>query len=163
MPSSISLNLLVKINSLINPQTDRESVINILKKIKEFNERDIETCLYVFDGILKGEYEGIFVYLNEKLVGFLFFVKNSLTLDVFELLWIVVDPDFHRNGLGSMLMNNFLEEIKKRNARLVILHTSEHYSKAKILYTRFGFKCEAIIKDFYAPGDSKEIWILRLN
>ncbi len=144
-------------------EEERVFVENILKKIKEFNERDISTCLSVFDEIIKrNEYEGFSIYLENKMVGFLFFSKNSLALDVFELLWIAIDPDYQSLGLGDILMKKFLEEVKKRNARLVVLHTSEHYLKAKNLYKKYGFNCEGIIKDFYSLGDSKEIWVLRL-
>lgn len=144
-------------------QGERIFVENILKKIKEFNERDIATCLSVFDEIIKrNEYEGFSIYFENKMVGFIFFTKNSLSLNVFELLWIVVDPDYQGLGLGDILMKKFLEEVKKREARLVVLHTSEHYLKAKSLYKKYGFNCEGIIKDFYSPGDSKEIWVLRL-
>ncbi|MEM4647932.1 MAG: GNAT family N-acetyltransferase [Candidatus Pacearchaeota archaeon] len=142
---------------------ERDKALEILKKIKEFNDRDILTCLYVFDNIGNGEYEGFSAYANDKLVGFILFTKNSLALDVFELLWIVVDPDWQGNGIGSLLMEKFLEEMKIRNARIIILHTSEHYLKAKSLYKKYNFNCEAVIKDFYDIGDSKEIWVLRLK
>jgi ribosomal protein S18 acetylase RimI-like enzyme len=140
---------------------DALSIEVILRKIEEFNERDISTCLYVFEGIKKGEYEGFSAYVENKLIGFIFFSKNSLGKDVYELLWIVVDPDYQRFGVGSLLMEKFLEEMKKRGARLIILHTSEHYLKAKKLYEKYNFKCEGKIKDFYSVGDSKEIWVLR--
>jgi ribosomal protein S18 acetylase RimI-like enzyme len=140
---------------------DASSIEVILRKIEEFNERDISTCLYVFEGIKKGEYEGFSAYVENKLIGFIFFSKNSLGKDVYELLWIVVDPDYQRFGIGSLLMEKFLEEMKKRGARLIILHTSEHYLKAKKLYEKYNFKCEGKIKDFYSVGDSKEIWVLR--
>ena len=147
-----------------NTSSERVFVENILRKIKEFNERDRATCLSVFDEIVNknNEYEGFSIYFENKMTGFIFFTQNSLGLNVFELLWIVVDPDYQGLGFGDLLMNKFLEEVKKRNARLVVLHTSEHYLKAKSLYKKYGFNCEGIIKDFYSPGDSKEIWVFKI-
>jgi ribosomal protein S18 acetylase RimI-like enzyme len=147
-----------KIDSLL----DLKAVKEILDGIEEFNEKDVKTCLEVVSKI-GIEYEGMIACVNEKIAGFLLFTENTLAHNVFELLWIVVAKEFQKNGIGSALMEKFIEEVKKRDGRLIILHTSEHYLKAKRLYEKFGFRCEGIIRDFYNIGDSKEIWVLRLR
>ncbi|MEO0231336.1 MAG: hypothetical protein ABIM29_02220, partial [candidate division WOR-3 bacterium] len=51
--------------------SERVFVENILRKIKEFNERDRATCLSVFDEIVNrnNEYEGFSIYFENKMTG----------------------------------------------------------------------------------------------
>ncbi len=134
----------------------------IINKVREFNEKDIKTCLNVFKNIGKEEYEGIGVLNGDKLLGFILFSENSLSEGVIELLWIVVDPEFQGKGLAEVLFMEFLNEIRKKNARLIVLETSERHARARGFYRKMGFEREAEIKDFYRIGESKEIWVKRL-
>ncbi|MEO0300112.1 MAG: hypothetical protein ABIM58_04975, partial [candidate division WOR-3 bacterium] len=51
----------------------RSSLLDILNRTPDFNEKDIKTCLCVFDGIERGEYEGIGIFENGNLLGFILF------------------------------------------------------------------------------------------
>ncbi len=135
---------------------------DILKRTPDFNEKDIKTCLYVFDGIERGEYEGTGIFENGRLLGFILFSENFLADSVIELLWIVVDPEFYGQGIAEILFEDFLKEVFKRKIRMVVLETQEKHKRARRFYEKMGFKKEAEIKDFYRIGESKEIWVKRL-
>jgi hypothetical protein len=47
-------------------------------------------------------------------------------------------------------------EVLARGGRLVLIETSDTsaYASARRLYETGGYRCEATIRDFYAPGDS---------
>lgn len=142
---------------------EREQAEKIVLNTLEFNERDKRTCLYVFDGIEKGEYEGLGIFEKEKLLGFILFSENSLSENVFELLWIVIDPQFYGSGVAEILFNEFLKEVIRRRGRMIILETSERHKRARRFYEKMGFKLEAVIKDFYSPSENKEIWVKRFE
>ncbi len=133
----------------------------IISKIKEFNEKDRRVCLDVFRQIEKDEYEGIGVFNGDKFLGFILFSENSLSEGVIDLLWIVVDPEFQGTGLAEVLFIEFSNEIRRRNARVIVLETSERHARARGFYRKMGFEKEAEIKDFYRTGESKEIWVKR--
>lgn len=135
---------------------------DILRRTPDFNGKDIKTCLYVFDGIERGEYEGMGIFENGRLLGFILFSENSLADSVIELLWIVVDPEFYGQGIAEILFNEFLKEVVERKIRMVVLETQEKHKRARRFYEKMGFKKEAEIKDFYKIGELKEIWVKRL-
>ncbi|MEN3045910.1 MAG: GNAT family N-acetyltransferase [Candidatus Hydrothermales bacterium] len=140
----------------------RHFVEDIVNKTQDFSEKDKKTCLNVFDGIEKGEYEGLGVFKGEKLTGFILFTENSLADSVIELLWIAVDPDFYGKGVAQILWDEFFKEVKKRNARLIVLETQPRHKRARAFYRKIGFEKEAEIRDFYAEGEPKEIWVKRI-
>ncbi|MEO0255358.1 MAG: GNAT family N-acetyltransferase [candidate division WOR-3 bacterium] len=140
----------------------RSSFIDILNRTPDFNEKDKKTCLYVFDGIERGEYEGIGIFENGNLLGFILFSENFLADSVMELLWIVVDPNFYGQGIAEILFQEFLNEVNRRKIRMIVLETQEKHKRARRFYEKMGFKKEAEIKDFYRVGESKEIWVKRL-
>ncbi|MEN3044610.1 MAG: GNAT family N-acetyltransferase [Candidatus Hydrothermales bacterium] len=150
----------LKISKIFNGH--RRFVEEIVNKTEEFLERDRKTCLYVFDGIERGEYEGLGIFEDERLIGFIFFSENLLADSVIELLWIAVDPEFYGKGVAQILWEEFFREVKVRNARLIVLETQARHKRARSFYRKMGFEREAEIKDFYAEGESKEIWVKRI-
>ncbi|HKZ93893.1 MAG TPA: GNAT family N-acetyltransferase [Candidatus Bathyarchaeia archaeon] len=57
-----------------------------------------------------------------------------------------VKKDYRRGGEGSMLLNRFLEEAKKRNAHKVWLFTSPNLHSAIRLYIKTGFVPEGYMR-----------------
>jgi hypothetical protein len=51
-------------------------------------------------------------------------------------------------------------EVQARGGRLLLVETSSTpaYTSARQLYETSGYRCEAIIHDFYAPGDDLVIF-----
>jgi ribosomal protein S18 acetylase RimI-like enzyme len=59
-------------------------------------------------------------------------------------------------GIGHALLARVEAEVQTRGGRLLLIETSgtPAYAPARRLYETSGYRCEAIIHDFYAPGDN---------
>jgi ribosomal protein S18 acetylase RimI-like enzyme len=91
-----------------------------------------------------------------------------LTQGTYDLYWIAVDPAAQGHGIGHALLAGVEAEVQARGGRLLLIETSSTpaYASARRLYETSGYRCEAIIHDFYAPGDnllifSKDLMPLR--
>ena len=62
-------------------------------------------------------------------------------------------------GIGHALLAGVEAEVQSRGGRLLLVETSgtPAYTSARRFYESSGYRCEATIQDFYAPGDS--LWI----
>lgn len=89
------------------------------------------------------------------MLGYACFGPHPLTQGTFDLYWIAVDPTVRGRGIGRALLSQVEAEIQARAGRLLLIETSgtPAYTAARRLYETCGYPCEAIVHDFYAPGD----------
>lgn len=67
-----------------------------------------------------------------------------------KISWDVVDVGFHKQGIGTLLLNHRLEIIAtKKHIRSIIVRTSQH---AYAFYEKNGFKLLERHKDYWAEG-----------
>jgi len=66
-----------------------------------------------------------------------------------------VDPVAQGHGIGHALLARVEAGVQARGGRLLLVETSgtPAYASARRLYETSGYRCEAIIHDFYAPRD----------
>jgi len=106
----------------------------------------------------KGEASGyIFLVCREegRVVGFLCFGPTPLTIGTFDLYWIAVDPAVRGQGIGHALMDRMEQEVARRDGRLILVETSgtPAYAEARRFYESCGYHYQAVVHDFYRPGD----------
>ena len=77
--------------------------------------------------------------LNNQIIGY---VCVRTILDVTHILNLAVLPEFRRRGIGSMLLRDALNELKrlKPDINLITLEVRESNTAAIELYEKFGFK-----------------------
>ncbi len=144
---------------------DTPNLIRILKKTKVFKEEDVEIANELLDAAVcevdEKEYV-FFVSVSEdgKQTGFVCHGKTSITDGTYDLYWLVVDPEFQRNGVGKILLDHVENSIKKENGRLIIVETSstKEYGPARAFYRRNKYDELARIKDYYRVGDDLVIY-----
>lgn len=63
-----------------------------------------------------------------------------------------------------MLLSRAEMEIQRRGGRLLLIETSDLpvYASARRLYQSSGYRLEAVVQDFYGPGDSLLIYSKKL-
>ena len=90
-----------------------------------------------------------------QVLGFLCFGPTPLTEGTFDLYWIAVAPEAQGQGVGSALMAHLENEVAKLGGRLILVETSGTalYTQARRFYERCGYHYEAVVHDFYSPGD----------
>lgn len=95
-----------------------------------------------------------------KLLGYTCYGPIPDTESSFDLYWIAVAPAEQRSGLGSALLRETERLALSQGATRMFVDTSgrEQYTPTRNFYERMGYREEARLVDFYAPGDDKVIY-----
>lgn len=130
-----------------------------------FNAEEIEMAVELVDERLeKGDNSGyffIFAEMNRRTLGYSCYGPISGTQCSFDLFWIVVENEYRGKKIGKGLLVKSEEAIHTMNGRRIYVETSsrELYAPTRKFYVNNGYRLEATLADFYAPGDSKNIYI----
>ena len=67
--------------------------------------------------------------------------------------------------MGHTLLTEVEKEVRGRDGRLLLVETSSTgaYDRARHLYETGGYRREAFVHDFYAPGDDLLIYVKDLQ
>jgi ribosomal protein S18 acetylase RimI-like enzyme len=83
----------------------------------------------------------------------------------FDLYWIAVEQRCRYMGLGAALLAESETIMKRMGGKRIYVETSSRglYEPTRLFYGRRGYRQEALIADFYAPGDGKVIYVKELK
>ncbi len=143
---------------------DRTKLLNILNRIKNFSEEEKSVGIELIDSALnedeQSDYHVKVAAQENNLTGYYCIGPRALTQGVFDLYWIVVDPDIAGEGIGTILLNDAEEYARSKNGRLLLAETSSRkdYDLTRSFYKKNNYKELAVIKDFYKPSDSLIIY-----
>ena len=142
----------------------RSRIIEILVATKAFRDEEIEVALELFDS--QGpDYEFIGEFSREgDLIGYACYGATPGTTGTYDLYWIAVHPEHQGEGGGSRLLDEVERRLNEREARLLVVETSSRidYESTRRFYERRGYAECASIRDFYAWGDDRVIYVKRL-
>ncbi len=95
------------------------------------------------------------------LIGYACFGPTPGTLAAWDLYWIVVHPRAQGSGAGRALVAGVLERMAAQGGRRLYAETATKplYAPTRAFYAAAGFALQAVVPDFYAPGDGKQIWL----
>ncbi len=102
--------------------------------------------------------------MEGRLMGYACFGRIAGTEQSFDLYWIVVHPDHQRGGVGRRLLaecERLIAQHATGGAVRIYIETSsrDQYEPTRAFYLRCGYRIDAELEDFYAPGDSKVIFV----
>lgn len=124
-----------------------------------FKPVEVACVAELWDAYLRqGEASG-YVFLvyreGQQVLGYVCFGPRPLTQGTFDLYWIAVDPAHRGQGIGPALSERVEAEVRRRGGRLLLAETSSTpgYAPARRFYEACGYRYEAVIHNFYAPGD----------
>lgn len=80
-----------------------------------------------------------------------------------RILSFVVDKRFQKNGYGRLLLKKVLEEIRKQDAKYVMLEVRVSNFKALHLYTNFGFRIIRTQKGYYTDYPAEDGYLMHLE
>lgn len=85
---------------------------------------------------------------------------ERLTDGTYNLYAIAVHKDCQGTGVGGQMMNYIEQVLREQGHRLLIVETSSlpEFELTRQFYHKCHYTQEAIIRDFYAKGDSKVIF-----
>jgi GNAT superfamily N-acetyltransferase len=144
---------------------DSGRIRSIVESSGFFNPEEIEVAVeLVVERLTKGEKSGyhfIFAEIDGRTVGYACFGPIAGTQCSFDLYWIAVDSVSRGKGIGKGLLRKSEEAIRAMNGRRIYVETSsrDRYIPTRTFYVDNSYILEASLKDFYAPGDSKNIYI----
>ncbi len=145
--------------------SDRGELKAILHAQTHFRPEEFRVALELVDIALANPGEEDYrIYCAEDgegtVRGYLCFGKAPLTDGVYDLYWIVVHPAFGNRGIGSCLLRQTEEELRRRQARLLLIETSSTpaYEAPRAFYRKRGYEELARVLDYYRPGDHKIIF-----
>jgi D-alanine-D-alanine ligase len=147
---------------------DVQQVRQISESTGFFFDFEVDVAVSLIEERLnQGEASGyhfVFAEQNGRTVGYSCFGPIPCTQGSFDLYWLAVRDECRRHGIGRQLMAESERIIAAMGGRLVFLETAskEQYKPTREFYNRNNYAVEAVLKDFYAPGDDKVIFVKRL-
>ena len=148
---------------------DLAAIRALVARAKVFSAAEVEVAVEVASAALHaGASSGYVFCLAEtsgELTGFTAFGPIPATAASWDLYWIAVDPAGQRRGLGGRLLAASEARAAALGCRRIYVDTSGRadYAPARAFYERNGYRREAVLADFYAPGDAKVIYLKQLD
>jgi GNAT superfamily N-acetyltransferase len=144
---------------------DRESVRAIVAATGFFSSSEIDVAVELVDehlarGTASG-YQFVFADLESGPAGYACYGPIPCTTASFDLYWIAVDPQYQRHGVGRGLISVVESRITSAGGERIYIDTSgrRQYAPTRAFYERSGFRCDATLRDFYAPSDDRVIYV----
>ncbi|MGD0382537.1 MAG: GNAT family N-acetyltransferase [Thermoguttaceae bacterium] len=144
---------------------DRNRVRAIVASTGVFSPAEIEVAVELLDERLeKGPSSGyhfVFAQRAGSTLGYACYGPIALTAASYDLYWIAVDKTCQGQKIGQLLLTKSEELIRAAGGRQIYIETSNRaqYSPTREFYLRRGYRQDALLKDFYAPGDDKVIYV----
>ena len=153
---------------VVATETDGSQICDIAARAGVFNQEEVDCVAalweeYLTEGPDVCGYNFIVDREGDRVLGFACYGPRDLTSGVFDLYWIAVDSNAHRNGVGRRLLSATEEAVQQAGGRMLIAETSgtAEYEPTRKFYFGTGYAAEAVIKDFYSVGDDLFIFIKR--
>lgn len=149
--------------------TDIEAIRQLIESVEFFSPEEGDIAIELAQtSLIQGEtsdYYFLFANLSDNMVGYTCFGPIAGTMASFDLYWIVVHRNFRGLGIGKKLLAGTESMVNKRGGRRIYIETSsrKQYEPARSFYCGCGYCEEAILNDFYSPGDDKIIYVKAIN
>lgn len=144
---------------------DRRKIEEILKSTDFFYDFEIKTAMDIADETLsagseKSGYYWMKVEDEDGFVAFANYGKNDFSTHSWDLFWIAVHSNSQNKKLGSLLLKAIEDDVREMGGKILWIETSGRplYKPTEEFYRRNGYQLQASLKDFYGPGDPKQIY-----
>ena len=153
-----------------NPfSSDLDGVRAIVTSSGFFSSEEVDLSTELLqERFIKGDASGyyfLFAEVDGRVVGYACYGPIPCTKDSYDLYWIAVHDDFRGSGIGRDLLARTEEKIGRMGGKRIYLDTSsrDQYEPTRTFYRASGYEQDAVLKDFYCPGDDKIIYVKLLK
>lgn len=151
--------------------TDREAIRSMVVATKMFCPDEVAVAdELVAAHLAQGDASGYWFVVAEdrvrnRVCGYAAFGPIPCTQTAFDLYWIAVDPATQGLGIGKRLIESAEDRVRAAGGTCVYIDTSgrDYYKSTHLFYEACGYCRAAELPDFYAPGDSKVIYVKRVT
>lgn len=144
---------------------DKGELRAILESTGFFYDFEVDTALSLVDETCKkgSEESGYFwmkIAEEGKIVAFATYGNNPCSVHSFDLYWIAVREEARGRHYGSRLLTAIEDDVRERGGRILWIETSGRalYKSTEAFYISKGYELAASLRDFYGPGDPKQIY-----
>jgi GNAT superfamily N-acetyltransferase len=144
---------------------DRKNIEEILRSSGFFYEFEIETALEIADETLeKGNERSGYYWLRatdeDGVIAFANYGKNAFSTHSWDLYWIAVHQNSRNKKLGTVMLKAIEDDVREQGGKILWIETSGRplYASTEGFYRKNGYQLAASLKDFYGPGDPKQIY-----
>ena len=147
---------------------DRGVVRSLVESTGVFSPIEVDVAIELVDDRLEigaqCDYKFVFAELEGSAVGYTCYGPICLTAASYDLYWIAVDKACQGQKIGQILLKRTEELIHSAGGQRVYIETSNRppYAPTRGFYLINGYLQDALLKDFYAPGDDKVIYVKEL-
>lgn len=146
-----------------------EGLLLQLEKVESFTGAEVACALELLEIVLDQPQQQDYLVLvaekRQQVVGYILYGPVPLTSGNFDIYWIATSPEVQGEGFGRLLMEAAERDMCRRGARMIGLETASKgsYAKTRTFYDKAGYLQEAVIADFYEPGDDRITYIKRFS
>jgi aminoglycoside 6'-N-acetyltransferase I len=140
-------------------QVDAKIIEDFLNKIPIFDDEEVRVAMELVNiaamNPMQTDYN-LFVYEEDGMIlGYHCTGKRPLTDGVYDLYWIITNPDHGKKGIGKILLEHAENFVNEMNGRWLLAETSskDSYSATRNFYMRNNYSIISEINDFYSKGD----------
>ncbi len=144
---------------------DLQGIEDILRSTGFFYEFEIEIAKALAEEtLISNEDESAYCWMKihnkNGLVAFANYVRNPFSVHSWDLYWIAVHHNSQHKKLGSILLKAVEDDVRDSGGKILWLDTSGRplYAPTENFYRKNGYALQASLKDFYAPGDPKQVY-----
>jgi len=112
----------------------------------------------------KAGYHFLIAEQRAELNGYSCFGPIPCTRSSYDLYWIAVAPLLQGRGIGRWLVEETEQHIAGLGGTRIYVDTSsrDQYLPTRRFYEHCGYRTAAVLRDFYAPGDDKCVYLKEL-
>lgn len=155
----------LRLRTEVKPE-DAAAVERIVRSTGAFRADEIAVAVeLVRENMARGAqasgYHFVFAERDEVTIGYACYGPIACSLHGWDLYWIAVENTQRRGGVGRLLMDEAERAMAGAGGRRVYVETSARsdYAATRSFYESRGYVAEARLVDFYAPGDSKVVYV----
>jgi len=148
---------------------DKPMLMALAEGTGVFKPMEVEALGGVFDEFFE-EYEVqghkcVTYEQDGELLGFAYYAPTWMTDRTWYLWWIAVTKEVQARGVGTALLHYLEEDIRSQDGRLLLIETASlpSYEPTRRFYLKHHYEQAAVIRDYYADGDSLVVFSKRLQ
>jgi D-alanine-D-alanine ligase len=158
----------IDLREIVRP-SDLDAVRDIVASTGFFSSAEVDVAVELVQerltrGVASG-YHFVFAERAGRTFGYACYGPIACTIGSFDLFWIAVHDDFRGHGLGRLLLRTSEQKIAQAGGRRIYIETSgrPQYEPTQQFYEHCGYTREAVLAEFYAPGDDKVVYCKALR